>query len=558
MAEPPPPNQRPPNPDDPRESVDALAKELRKVVTSGLAGITANAQRPLLALRSVERQAHEAGYPDNDDGLVLGLRDVISDALGALGPGDDGVATRLLFGAVADSAGRNLGERRRLAGNLYDVVISTFRQSYEPRLVREVAVQILRAETKPDLRVVTNPDRPERTGDSAPLHVVIDTPATALALHATAPTAPADTSPMRRPRRLEWFLLALVTAGALWWAWGLGAVLRVGAVALAAGLAAVIVGAVREGGDRTGIARALLDRLPRLVLLGAATAFALGAIAATDPEDPERARRDPCTGIARDPTCTTTTTTSGGPATTTDAERSPNYVPHTLATAPATRSADQCPPAGNKERRLSWVDQPPMCININGHYLATVTTNFGEFRILLNTSRAPYTVNNFAYLAGWRFFDGITLTPDPQPLAAATSMRADDPVAEADTDKVPGYGMTYDKNIFPDLPTADKNRAYVVMTDEWHASRWDVVISDAGRNEVEGNPARWPLLGQVSCGLDVIASDVGTNGFHPAYTSAPIVIEAVTVAELQADQVPDLDPGKPCPDPTDNDDGGDQ
>src|SRR5262249_55570183 len=149
-------------------------------------------QRLLFDLALVQRQARDAAYPDGDDGLTMALRDVITDALRALGTGPSGEAARLLFGSVPDSRGRTLPERRRLAGLAFEVVASTFRRSYEPQLVREVAAEILRGEHNPGLQVINNPDPPAGPASDAPtpLNVVIDTPDTVDALHPTPPQAP--------------------------------------------------------------------------------------------------------------------------------------------------------------------------------------------------------------------------------------------------------------------------------------------------------------------------------------------------------------------------------
>ena len=43
-----------------------------------------------------------------------------------------------------------------------------------------------------------------------------------------------------------------------------------------------------------------------------------------------------------------------------------------------------------------------------GRYLATVSTDRGDIEIAMEASRAPKTVNNFVFLAGEGFYDGLT------------------------------------------------------------------------------------------------------------------------------------------------------
>ena len=43
-----------------------------------------------------------------------------------------------------------------------------------------------------------------------------------------------------------------------------------------------------------------------------------------------------------------------------------------------------------------------------GRYLATVSTDRGDIEFAMEASRAPKTVNNFVFLAGEGFYDGLT------------------------------------------------------------------------------------------------------------------------------------------------------
>jgi cyclophilin family peptidyl-prolyl cis-trans isomerase len=478
------------------------------------------------------------------------LRDVIADALTRLGDGPAGQAARLLFGSVPDTAGQPLKVRRRLAGEVFGVQPDTFRKHREPDVVRDVAREILAAEHNPALAVINNPDPPEPPEEDtapAPLQLVVASSAVVEALHATGPNAAPKRS-ARRWRGVEWVALAALAAVGIGWQWGATGVLRGLVVALVAALVWTLVAVVRERSDAGGIGRALVDRGPRLALLGATAVVAVGGIAALhDPTDTRRPPRDPCIGLSVEPQCREGS--AGGPTTTAtpQAELSPNYVPTTLAPVPAKRSPVECPPEGNRERRLSFVHGPPLwCIDPEADYEATIATNFGTFKVLLNTKLSPVAVNNFVTLARWRFYEGVMLEPSPEPRITATGMRATDPVAPDDTDKVPGYGLTFDHNTYPDLPVSDDERVYMVVTDAYKASRWAVILTTEGQNQVELEAERWPLIGQVACGVDVIANDSGTHDLIPAYTSAPIVIDHIDIRQLAPNAVPELHPREDC------------
>lgn len=75
------------------------------------------------------------------------------------------------------------------------------------------------------------------------------------------------------------------------------------------------------------------------------------------------------------------------------------------STAPSAPPPPQAQPHGEK----SYDAPPPMSIDPNVTYLATVKMeNGGEFVIELYADKAPVTVNNFVFLARDGYFDGTT------------------------------------------------------------------------------------------------------------------------------------------------------
>jgi len=59
--------------------------------------------------------------------------------------------------------------------------------------------------------------------------------------------------------------------------------------------------------------------------------------------------------------------------------------------------------------------QPPLQIDLNARYVATLYTDYGEVEIELFTRAAPVAVNNFVFLARQGWYDGITfhlVTPE--------------------------------------------------------------------------------------------------------------------------------------------------
>jgi peptidyl-prolyl cis-trans isomerase B (cyclophilin B) len=71
---------------------------------------------------------------------------------------------------------------------------------------------------------------------------------------------------------------------------------------------------------------------------------------------------------------------------------------------PEQRAGD-LPPA---ERNDMFSAPPPLTIDPNRSYKATIVTQKGNIVVDLAAADAPETVNNFVYLAGQGFYDGLT------------------------------------------------------------------------------------------------------------------------------------------------------
>ncbi len=89
----------------------------------------------------------------------------------------------------------------------------------------------------------------------------------------------------------------------------------------------------------------------------------------------------------------------------------------TIAVTPAPPGASKCattrPPAANPTPIGGSVTQkfdkaPPMTIDVNKTYCATIRMDIGDIRIQLFAKDAPETVNSFVFLAEHGFYDGVT------------------------------------------------------------------------------------------------------------------------------------------------------
>ena len=149
--------------------------------------------------------------------------------------------------------------------------------------------------------------------------------------------------------------------------------------------------------------QATAARRKRLVNIGLASLLAVGLVGALSlfgsNDDSETA--DP------------SSTTAAGGSTTTPGDTGPDAsaVPAELKGPGAGKEITgktPCPKAdGSSPRTTKFAEAPPMCIDVDKNYAATVTTNKGEFVIALDAKAAPETVNNFVVLARYGFYNGI-------------------------------------------------------------------------------------------------------------------------------------------------------
>lgn len=116
------------------------------------------------------------------------------------------------------------------------------------------------------------------------------------------------------------------------------------------------------------------------------------------------------------------------------------------AAAMLTPFDPECPEESNQERHLVWTEPPPMCIDPESDYTATVVTSRGDIVIDLDTENAPETVNNFVFLAGWNYYDGT----DVHLVIPDSSVQIGLPLGWDYDDEAPGY------TIDDELPPADE------------------------------------------------------------------------------------------------------
>lgn len=198
--------------------------------------------------------------------------------------------------------------------------------------------------------------------------------------------------------------------------------------------------------------------------------------------------------------------------------------PTTLAGRTIT-GATPCPNADGSETRVATFEQtPPTCIDATHTYTAVVTTNKGEFTILLDAVKAPLAVNSFVTLARYHFFDGTSC----HRAILDFVVQCGDPTATGSGG--PGYEFA------DELPSAGEYKvgslAMANSGSNTNGSQFFVITGAEGTKL----PPNYTLFGQVTDGLDSTIPvlnnasnpDPAANGTPP---SELLQIISVTITE---------------------------
>jgi cyclophilin family peptidyl-prolyl cis-trans isomerase len=181
--------------------------------------------------------------------------------------------------------------------------------------------------------------------------------------------------------------------------------------------------------------------------------------------------------------------------------------------------------AGGKKQ---WQSPPPMQIDPNKQYYATLKTSMGDIRIELWAKDAPKTVNNFVFLARQGFYDGVIFHRVIQPFMIQTG----DPTGSGSGG--PGYE-------FPDeLPVKHSyDPGIVAMANHGpNTNGSQFFICSGPQCKGLDKVPNYTQFGKVVAGMDVVAKIAGVevepNPAKPDEKSRPKnppVIQTVTIEE---------------------------
>ncbi|MFM2182809.1 MAG: hypothetical protein RJB61_1103 [Actinomycetota bacterium] len=170
-------------------------------------------------------------------------------------------------------------------------------------------------------------------------------------------------------------------------------------------------------------------------------------------------------------------------------------------TAPVTQQFDQAPEFG---------------IDPAKRYTATMETSMGTIVIALDAINAPITVNNFVFLAGYHYYDGVIF----HRIINGFVCQGGDPTGTGRGG--PGYR-------FEDEPVKQRYQlGSVAMANAGPHTNGSQFFLISGPNGV-GLPPQYNHFGQIVKGLDVLDAMQNVATDHSDRPRTPVVINSVSI-----------------------------
>jgi len=173
---------------------------------------------------------------------------------------------------------------------------------------------------------------------------------------------------------------------------------------------------------------------------------------------------------------------------------------------------------------MQWSSSPPMTIDQDKEYMATIKTNFGDIVVQLFPKDAPLAVNNFVFLARQGFYDGVTF----HRVVKGFVVQAGDPTGTG----AGGPGYTFaDESVTRDY--IEGTLAMANRGPNTNGSQFFITLA----NLRDMLPKNYTVFGQVPIGFDVVQNigDAAVRAKVPGgEVSSPTVdvhIDTITIKE---------------------------
>jgi len=160
---------------------------------------------------------------------------------------------------------------------------------------------------------------------------------------------------------------------------------------------------------------------------------------------------------------------------------------------------------------------PDLTIDLDKSYTATLDTNHGEIVIELDAARSPLAVNNFVFLAGDGYYDGVIF----HRVIENFMVQGGDPTGTGTGG--PGYKFRDEIE-----GAGNYSRGTVAMANagpNTNGSQFFICHADVGL------PHSYTIFGKVTSGIEVVDSIAGTATDRSDRPEEDVVINRVTISE---------------------------
>ena len=166
--------------------------------------------------------------------------------------------------------------------------------------------------------------------------------------------------------------------------------------------------------------------------------------------------------------------------------------------------------------RMQWNAPPELRIDVSKTYAVSIETNRGRIDLELYPQHAPQTVNNFVFLAGQGFYDGVIF----HRVIANFMIQGGDPTGTGRGG--PGYR-------FDDEPvTRSYDRGTLAMANagpNTNGSQFFIMHADYPL------PPNYTIFGKLTAGEDVVDAIAGAQTGANDRPVEPVAISGISIAE---------------------------
>ncbi len=185
-----------------------------------------------------------------------------------------------------------------------------------------------------------------------------------------------------------------------------------------------------------------------------------------------------------------------------------------------------CPAAnGSDERTTTFASAPAMCIDTAKTYKAVVSTNKGDFTIVLDPKTAPLAVNNFVVLSRYHYYDGVPFHRIVNDFVA----QAGDANPKNGRLGTGGPGYSFADEL-PASPSAYVPGVVAMANSGPNTNGSQFFIFVGPSNPFTANPS-YTVFGKVDPGMDTTVPAIMAAGTDDAGVTEAVIINSVTITE---------------------------